>query len=208
MEVLTLIAAAMTLVLGPFAIWLSVTFYHKATDAERETAKALEAIKAQTGTLERLTGKWMDRLTRYVTGPRPADESLTLLVTTLAQLPTHLLAQLQTPGTARSDVRALTDELVNTYIAIYYYVGIANVLAQGLLPDESDFDDANELHSGLQRLVDMSAQDFTYMAGILERIELPRLDASPYKHLLDEAVSEWRPLVQNTAGHYRARRED
>ena len=38
MDTLNLIAAAMTLVLGPLSIWLSLTFYHKAKDAETETA--------------------------------------------------------------------------------------------------------------------------------------------------------------------------
>ncbi len=204
MDTLNLIAAAMTLVLGPLSIWLSLTFYHKAKDAETETAKALAAIKAQTGALERLTGRWMDRLTRYVTGPRPADESLTLLVTTLAQLPSSLLSQLQGQG---SDARAMSAELVSTYIAIYYYVGVANVLSRGLLPEQSEFEEANDVHSGLRRLVDMSAQDFNFMAEILNRTDLALLNASPYKHLLDEALANWRPHVGTFEEHYSASEE-
>ncbi len=203
MDTLNLIAAAMGLVLGPLSIWLSLAFYHKAKDAETETAKALASIKAQTGALERLTARWMDRLTRAVTAPRPADESLTLLVTTLAQLPSSLLSQFQGQAAQGGDVQALTDELVSTYIIIYYYVGIANVLGQGLLPEKSEFDPQDDVHSGLQRWVDMSARDFQYMAGILNQVEQKALKASAYKHLLDEAVADWRPHVRSFDEHYR-----
>jgi len=208
LNILNLIAAATGIVLGPLSIWLSLAFYHKAKDAETETAKALAAIKAQTGTLERLTARWMDRLTRAVTGPRPVDESLTLLVTTLAQLPTSLLSQFQGQTGQGSDVRALTGELVSTYIVIYYYVCASNVLGQGLLPDKAEFDPQNEVHVGLQRWVDMSAQDFQYMAGILNQVDQKIIKASPYKHLLDEAVSNWRPYVRNFDEHYQTRDEE
>ena len=210
MDTVNLVAAAMTFVLGPLSIWLSLHFYSKAKDAEKETATALEAIKAQTGALERLTGKWMDRLTRYVTGPKPADESLTLLITTLAQMPTNLLSQFHTLGQGgpRPDTEALLAELTSCYIVIYYYVGISNVLGQSLLPDDpGEFDADDEGYALAQRVIDGSANDFAYMANLLQQVEPERLAASPYKHLLDEGVDVWRPQVRTTKQALRARKK-
>jgi hypothetical protein len=54
---------------GGFAIWLSMHFYTKAKDTEREVSNSLESIKAQTDTLQKLTARWMDRFTRHATEP-------------------------------------------------------------------------------------------------------------------------------------------
>lgn len=82
-DILNTSVGLMSLVLGGFAIWLSWAFYSKAKDAEKQTAVTLEAIKAQSNTLQRLTGRWMDRLTRYATESRPADEGLMMLINTI-----------------------------------------------------------------------------------------------------------------------------
>ena len=58
----------------------------KGKDAETEAAKALEGIRAQTDTLQHLAGKSMNRLTRYVTQPKPADEGMMALVNAMANL--------------------------------------------------------------------------------------------------------------------------
>lgn len=83
MDVLTLLNTAvglMSLAFGGFAIWLSFQFYSKAKDAETRTAVTLEAIRAQSEALQKLTGRWMDRFTRHATEPKPADEGLLALV--------------------------------------------------------------------------------------------------------------------------------
>lgn len=89
----------MSLVLGGFAIWLSLQFFIKGKESEKQIALTLEGIKMQTDALQKLTGRWMDRLTRYATEPRPADEGLKLLLSTMADLPTALLTHLQVQTT-------------------------------------------------------------------------------------------------------------
>ena|SRR5271157_3891784 len=97
MDILTVLSTAvgfMSLVLGGFAIWLSFQFYSKAKDAETRTAITLEAIKAQSEALQKLTGRWMDRFTRHATEPKPADQGLLALVNAMANLPTTILNHL------------------------------------------------------------------------------------------------------------------
>lgn len=52
-----------SLVIGGFAIWLSLRFYEKAKEAEKPAALLLERIRTQTDSLQKLTGHWMDRFT-------------------------------------------------------------------------------------------------------------------------------------------------
>jgi hypothetical protein len=101
-------------------------FLHKAKDAETETSKALESIKAQSDTLQRLTGKWMDRFTRHATEPRPADQGLMQLVHVVASLPTTILAHLDVvrSGAASEPAPEIVRELVDSYVGLYYYTAL------------------------------------------------------------------------------------
>src|SRR5262249_48107303 len=121
----------MALVLGIFAIWLALYLYCKARDSEKETATTLEAIKAQSEALQKLTGRWMDRFTRHAVEPRPADEGLMQLVQVVASLPTTILAHLQVRGPDPSSQEPLLKEIVDAYVGLYYYTALANVLGQG-----------------------------------------------------------------------------
>lgn len=123
MDWLTILNASvglMSLVLGGFAIWLALYFYDKAKNSERETAKALEAIRAQSEALQRLTGRWMDRFTRHATEPRPADEGLMQLVNAVASLPTTILTHLEVirTHTDPSSHQTLIREAVDGYVGL------------------------------------------------------------------------------------------
>lgn len=200
MEALNMSVGLMSLVLGGFAIWLSWVFYSKAKEAEKQTAVTLEAIKAQSDALQRLTGRWMDRLTRYATEPRPADEGLMMLVNTMANLPTTILTHLrvQTTTTSEPSTEPLITEVIDCYIALYYWTAIANVGCQGYLPSPDLYDETNPDHAGLKRLVDGSYSDFGIIAKIFEKVSQDRLNASRINHLLQETMEGWRPLVRNT----------
>ena len=208
LTVLNTSVGLMSLVLGGFAIALSVYFYDKAKNAERETAKALEAIRAQSDALQRLTGKWMDRFTRHATEPKPADEGLLTLVSAVANLPTLILTHLrvQPESGDPGNEEALRSAVVDGYIALYYYTALANVASQALLPPEEDFDPGEPRHGELKRIVDSSAADFDYMARTLQGIHGNRLASSPYVRLLTEARDVWRPIVRNTDGVYTLRK--
>lgn len=196
----------MALVLGILAIWLSLYLYTKAKDTETETKKTLEAIKAQSDALQKLTARWMDRFTRHAVEPKPADEGLMQLVQVVASLPTTILAHLQVRTTDTSNQEPLLKEIVDSYVGLYYYTALANVLAQGQLPQEAEFNPEDALHAGVQALVDRSASDFIHMAKLLNGVDQNRLRASSLQHLLDEAIKQWRPLVRYTSQTFEARR--
>jgi hypothetical protein len=169
-------------------------------EAEKQTAVTLEAIKAQSDALQRLTGRWMDRLTRYATEPRPADEGLMMLVNTMANLPTTILTHLrvQTTTTPHPSVEPLITEVFDCYIALYHWTAVANVCGQILLPTPDGFDEAIPEHATLKRIVDGSANDFAIMAQALNSERPERLNASRINRLLRDAMEHWRPLVRNT----------
>lgn len=196
----------MALVLGALAIWLSLYLYSKAKDSEKETAKALEAIKAQSDALQKLTGRWMDRFTRHAVEPKPADEGLMQLVQVVASLPTTILAHLQVRTADPSSQEPLLREIVDAYVGLYYYTALANVLGQGVLPQEAEFNPDDPAHAGIQALIDRTASDFTHMARLLGGVDQNRLKASSLQHLLDEAIKRWRPLVRFTSQVFEARR--
>jgi hypothetical protein len=209
MDILTIINTAvglMSLVLGALAIFLSLHLYIKSKDAERQVAVALESIRVQSGSLERLTGRWMDRFTRHATEPRPADEGLLALVSTVAALPQTILAHLKVQTEVPQSNEALLRELVDAYIALYYYAGSNNVVSQALLPSEDDFSKDEETHVAIQGIVDRSASDFAIMENVLTRVDANRLKTSNLRHLLDEAVSRWRPHVRYTSQAFEIRR--
>lgn len=200
----------MSLCLGGLAIWLSLHFYTKAKDAEIETAKSLAAIRAQSDTLQRLTGKWMDRFTRHATEPRPADQGLMQLVHVVASLPTTILAHLHhggaqpQPPQSQEPVR----ELVDSYVGLYYYTALSNVLAQSMLPAENVFNSEDPLHVGVRSLVDRTAADFAHMAQVLAGVNQTWLDSSPLKQLLDEALRLWTPEVRYASQVYENRQSE
>jgi hypothetical protein len=105
----------MALGLGVLAIWLSLYLYSKAKDSEKETVKALEAIRTQSDALQKLTSRWMDRFTRHAVEPKPADEGLMQLVQVVASLPTTILAHLQVRGPDHSGQEPLLKEIVDAY---------------------------------------------------------------------------------------------
>jgi len=207
-DLLNASVGVVSLILGAFAIALSVYFFVKAKESEKEAAKTLEAIRAQTDALQRLTGRWMDRLTRYATEPRPADEGLMMLVNTMANLPTTILTHLRVQTTTDPNVsnEQLIGELVDCHIALYYYIAVANVTAQALLPSPDSFDATIPEHANVQRIIDLTSSDFQYMINMLSRVHGARLNASRVRHLYDEAQASWRPLVRNTQDALASRR--
>jgi hypothetical protein len=209
MDALNVAVGLMAIVLGFFSIGLAVHFYEKAKDAEKETAIALASIRTQGDSLQKLTARWMDRFTRHATEPRPADEGLMALVSVVADLPTAILTTMRvSPGPDTAQVEPLYGEVVSCYVALYYYTGVANVSLQISLPAAGDYDETNEAHAMVRRLVDSTAADFAHMAGILNRVDPSRIAQSAYPHLLADARDNWRPYVRTADQAFRSQSGD
>jgi len=204
-EFWSLVSSIVSTILGIGAIALSLYFFVASKRTEREVATALTKIETQTEMLQKLTGKQLDRLTRFVTTERqdPTSE-VTRLLLSFTALTKPLSASIPPaePSANADDLRA---ELLTCYIAIYYYAAITNFWSQLYLPAAADFDDTNEFHMLTKRAVDMSAVDFTYMAGILAKCDQRALAVSPLAHLPAEAKDQWRHSVRPAADVFIAR---
>jgi hypothetical protein len=199
-DILNTVVGLTSLLMGGLAIWLSLHMYEKAKESETETAKTLEAIRAQSEALQRLTGRWMDRFTRHATSPRPADEGLMQLVQVVASLPNTILATVDVARhPSQQNVQQLQQEIAASYIALYYYTAIANVLAQNLLPAEDQFDPSNSFHSGVRGMIDSSAADYDKLANLLNGLDRSLITNSSLRHLFDETLAQWSPHVRYTS---------
>lgn len=79
-------SGVVSVTLGVLAIWLSLYFYTRGKDTERNVSSALAEIKAQTAALERLSAKQLDRLTKFATEGRPPDPVLAEVAQTFKQM--------------------------------------------------------------------------------------------------------------------------
>lgn len=94
MEAINLASSIASIILAVIAIGMSVYFYTQSKNTETKVESSLESIKAQTDTLQKLTGKWMDRLTKYVTDSNPYDQTFIHIISALKELPTILFRKL------------------------------------------------------------------------------------------------------------------
>jgi len=142
-----------------------------------------------------------------VTEPRDSlpNDSFHEVVKALAQLPASLSATFIQTSSGSQDVTALRAELINCYIALYFYSAQANFWSQINLPGAADFDPESAFDSICKRMVEMSAADFNYMAQILGACDENELTSAQLKHLFDETKSDWRNLVKNSAQVYEQR---
>ena len=207
LSILNTVVGLTSLLMGGFAIWLSLHMYEKAKGAETESAKALEAIKTQSEALQRLTGRWMDRFTRHATSPRPADEGLMQLVQVVASLPNTILATVDVarhPSHGHAP-QQLQEEVAACYIALYYYTALANVLAQNLLPPEDQFSPDDAFHANVRGLIDNAAADFDKIANLLNGLDRSLITNSSLRHLFDQTLSDWQPHVRYTSQVFTSR---
>jgi len=191
-----------SIILAVLAIILSLVFYGKSKDSERAVSSALEGIRAQTDALQRLTGRWMDRLTRYATEPKPADETLIILTQLIREFPVHIATVLrpQAPG-QQQDIAALQNEALLGYIGIYYYTALTNIWTQPYLPQGDTPPPAGD---PARDIVDSSFADFFWLDRIINGLDPARVQASPLNGLYQFALG-LRGRVMNAEMVYQAR---
>lgn len=203
-EMWSIVSSIVSVILGILAIGLSVYFFVQGRSTEQGVSNSLTKIETQAEMLQKITGRQMDRLTKYVTEERPAEPHMTQTLIALLELAKPLTANLQqTSGSVDSE--KLVTELVTCYIGLYYYTAQTNYWAQWYLPPITEFDETNQFHTLTKTVVDQSAADFNYMAKLLASVDVKRLEASPVAHLLREAKDVWRVAVRGSADVYIAR---
>lgn len=63
-----------SIALALVAIGQATYFFIKSKDSEKTVETALDGIRQQTETLQKIAGRQLDRLTKFVTEPRPIEE--------------------------------------------------------------------------------------------------------------------------------------
>src|SRR5262249_41060704 len=98
METASIIASIVSVILALVAIAQSIYFYTQSKNTESRVQEALTAIKTQTESLQALSGKYLDRLTRYVTTPREDPNQIAqLFADTMHNIPDIVLRLLPPP---------------------------------------------------------------------------------------------------------------
>lgn len=193
-ETWSIASSIASIMLAVLAFGFSFYVYDKSKTTDQSITNSLAKIETQAESLQRLSGKWMDRLTRYVTTerpPGPLDQQLPQLIAVLGQLPHAITMKISQPQTSDPPTH-LVDELITCYIAMYYYSAQTNFWAAACLPDITDFEATNEFHQTTRRAIDVSCQDFQHMANVLGSIESSRLQRNPSFKLLEETRDLWR----------------
>jgi hypothetical protein len=190
-EIINLIAGITSLVLSVVAIWLSLYFYGQSKNTEKDVTSALTGIRIQTDALQKLTGKWMEKLINYSTQSQPVySETLSTLMAVIQEMPSRLSVSL--PNSADSD--AVKKEMIVGYIGTYYYASMANVAIQPLVPEE--FNILDETHNALKSIVDNSYSDVNTFRELLQGQGAELTNSRAYS-FYQRAETDWLPLVRN-----------
>lgn len=201
METASIVASIVSVIVAVLAIGLSVYFYTQSKNTERNVATALASVQTQGDALQKLTGRWMDRLTRYATEqPKHDQETFLYLLTAIKEIPSSIATQFRSPASDANN-QALLSEVVTAYLAIYYYVAVANVAMQTYLPSLNEIqpDDITK------KLLDQTSADFQKMENIIIAIDKGLIAASPLHYLYQDAINEWRPFVKDATMVYSSR---
>jgi hypothetical protein len=197
-EVISIATGIASMVLAVFAMWFAMYCYDKSKTTDQSITNSLAKIEAQADSLQRLSGKFMDRLTRYVTTDRPPGPVDQQLIAVLTQLPQMITMRITQPQSS-DPPEHLIDELITCYIIMCHYMALTNFWAAGYLPDAAEFDETNEFQLLTRRIVETSYQDFGHMARLLGAVDQRRLERNPSANILIETRDRWGHLVRSVA---------
>ena len=199
-EFWSILASVISVILGVVAIAVSIYFFVTNQKTEKNVSNSLTKIETQTDMLQKITGRQIDRLTKFVTEPKSSiiDESLPDIISRLTELPQTMLAQIQ-QSAGTGDESQLPFDTISCYIGLYYYTAQTNYWSQLCLPDMDDFNQDNDFHQLAKRVVDLTASDFTFVANILKNFSAEEVESSQLKYLFDETQDFWKKYVRSSA---------
>src|SRR5262245_9741121 len=157
-QVCSIASSVASLIIAVLAMWFAFYVYDKGKATDQSITNSLAKIEAQAESLQKLSGKWMDRLTKYVTTdrpPGPLDHELPNLIAVLTQLPQAITMKISQPQSS-DPPEHLIEELITCYIIMYYYMALTNFWAAGYLPAVAEFDEKNDFQQLTRRVVDSS----------------------------------------------------
>src|SRR5713226_7209357 len=109
-EAFYLASSIVSVLLGLLSIVLSLVFFAAAKSTERSVDGTLIKIQTQTEMLQKITGRQLDRLTKFVTErPSESNEFVPQMLDVLSRLPQALTGSLM-PQTSPQPPKELLDE--------------------------------------------------------------------------------------------------
>ncbi|MCH8164502.1 MAG: hypothetical protein IH889_02730 [Planctomycetes bacterium] len=169
-----------------FAVWTN--------RLQQSASSALTEIKVQGDALQKLTARWMDRLTKYATREPRLDPSLQRIIEQLAPAPRE--SRLQSDLSAETPVN---QDTIDCLIVLLFYIAIANVYAAMMVPVAKEFDMGNALDVLSIRHTDQCFNDFQIAKAALARVDQAMIQQSQYSQMYREATTTWEPLMKKSA---------
>jgi hypothetical protein len=197
-DVINVAAALASIVLAVVAIGLAVYFYVRGRDSEGRASSVLSQIQTQIGTLDKLSGKMLDRLTRVSVEPRPEQEAILTIISALRQLPEGLANGPRGPVPQNVP----QGEWIAALVSGYYYSSMANFLLQGMI---TAVDDGTGIYKNLEWLIEASYRDFRYLEDLLGEAGQSTLEGNRLRPLYEETIRNWRPWVRSAFESYKTR---
>ena len=208
-EFWSIVASVVSVILGLLAIGLSIWFFVVNRGTEKNVSNSLTKIETQANVLQKITGKQLDRYTKYFTEEKPAtyEPFIPKLIEALINLPETLITQSQQLPSSQI-TKEMTKTLIMFYISTYFYTTQTNFWIQPYLPNAQDFDPQNPHHISIKRIVEMSAADCHTVAEILDNCNPQELADNPLSTYLFETRDIWKDFVRTCSQIYESRAKE
>lgn len=201
MEIASIVASFVSLIVGIIAGGLAIYFFNKQKDDANRVEVALAAIREQTNALQSISTGFLDRLTKYVTTtPRqPRDPSRTV-IDALKELPAvvQMLQITSTTTPSPPDQREFTLMLV----ALQYYIAETNFWASLTLPATSEFNANDDFHSLVKMILDRSNADLSVVANTVSERDLTCIRGTTIEPYHRDTLQFLASIVGDTAFHW------
>ncbi|MDU0457830.1 MAG: hypothetical protein RW306_03765 [Geobacteraceae bacterium] len=195
---ISILSGVFSIAISVIAIALSIAFYLAGRKTEISVSNSLTKIEAQTDALQKLSGRQIDKLMKHAfdnSGQSSSTEAMTQIVSVLSQMPLTITAMLKQPSVDPNK----DDLVISLYAALYFYTAQTNYWSQYYLPKAVDFDPTNENHALIKRMVDLSDDDFRFVAETLTQFDPTLLANNMFSHLINETKETWRHAVKSSA---------
>lgn len=165
-DVVNLVSAIASLILSVLAIWLSLYFYTKSKDSEKQSEVNVGEIKTQTGLLVDISSRMLDKFTDYSTRPKAADETF-LILANMLQGASSLNTNATTYPTD-NNAEQIVKYSIDVTIMAHFYSGMTNLAIQDALPERAG---AIESENRLPSMLNASYEDYIDLSNRLQTIE-------------------------------------
>jgi hypothetical protein len=186
------IASIVSIIVAFFAIWQAWQFYKQAKNSESQTSIALAEIKAQTETLQKLTGSQIKSLTKAVTDQSPTEKMLLETIATITK-GANIQHNIHAPEVG-ADKGELRVELLRSYIGLHHYAALANN-AYTIAYRNAELEPG--VANSVLAYVDYSYNDFVHMENILTSFTSSEIQSNSLAHLYSDTENKWKPNVRS-----------